>query len=474
VAPPDGSGHTARTCPLRQTLCRRSLPIDHPFHEKGQCGNAKCVHLQLCGVCGVIGHQYGTQTYALDRWQVKNGRLLRKTCKRELDESDFVCVMMKDETVKNLVVNTQSFSAAAAEHGAERRRNVSRLRANTHAEGVGLGESIRLLQSNGSQASVLQGSNKVAFDALVEFRGEGAVAANRRAANAVESDVDGGDDEDVTEDEDDDSAMALEKQQLKHGRKNNSGQRGPPGGRIGLYAAAVSKGKGKSPAKSPQRSIISKGKAKMAKAGRLYATPEPETAAASPDSLWPTGTRAAFSAQMPFFYDKVFGSSPPLRVAHLVIEQMCHCPVADADPELAAVLIKGALESHIRGYSLMSGTLSAAQVADWLCSAMPPTMRPALLSSIALAVETLVRRKSKESAADVPAQQQSRVGSASGHTQPAPQPAPQPAVASASARQPGLVVMNVDATEGGVGAAAGVAADISEGESEPHRGRSEV
>jgi len=319
---------------------------------------------------------------------------------------------------------------------------------------------------------MLHGCNRVAFDALVEFRREGAVAANRRVANAVESDDDAGDDADVTEDEDGDSAVAWEKQQRQHGIKNKSRHRGPPGGRIGLYAAAVSKGRGKAPAKSnsPQRGINGKGKAKMATDGRLYATPEPETVAASPESLWPTGTRAAFSAHMPFFYEKAFNSSPPLRVAHLVIEQMCHCSVADADPELAAALIQGALELHIRGYSLMSGTLSTAQVADWLCSAMPPTMRPALLSSIALVVETLVRHKSKESAAGFTAHQQSRNGSASGHTQPAPEP-----VATAScARAQGLVVMDVDATQVGVGAAAIVEAGITDGESEPLRGRSDM
>jgi len=465
VAPPDGSGHTARTCPLRQTLCRHSLPADHPFHKKGQCGDAKCIHLKLCGVCGLTGHQYGTQTYALDRWQLKDGRLLRKTCKRDLDESDFVCVMMKDETVKNLVDNTQSVSAAASEMGAERRRNVSRLRANTCAAGVGLGESIKLLQSNGSQASVLHGSNKVAFDALVENRDEGAVKANRRAANAVESDVDGGDDVGATEDEstdNEDRNSAVAKQHS--GRGSRKGQRGPPGGRMGLYAAAISKAK--SPAKAPQRSTKGKGKAKAQKTGQstVYPLPENETVAVNPDSLWPTGTRGAFSAEMPFFYDKAFGSSTPLRVAHMVIEQMCHCPVADADPELASALIKGALATHVRGYSLMSGTLSAAQVAEWLCSGMPPTLQPALLSSVALAVETLVRRKGKLAASPT-AQQQSRLGSASGETEPA----------AAAARARGSVVMDVDALQEYAGGAAATTADTTDDSaSAPVRGPSDT
>jgi len=448
------------------------LPATHPFHEKGQCGDLKCIHRKLCGACGLLGHQYGTQTYALDRWQLKDGRLLRKTCKRDLDASDFVCVMMKDETVKNLVDNTQSVSAVASEMGAERRRNVSRLRGNTHAEGVGLSESIRLLQTNGSQASVLHGSNKVAFDALVENRDAGTVEANRRAANAVESEVDGSDDDGATEDEstehEDRNGAAAMQQLQQSGKNNRNGQRGPPGGRIGLYAAAISKGKGKSPAKSPQRSSKGKGPAKTGNTGQSTAFPLPEckSVAVNPDSLWPIGTRESFSSLMPFFYDKAFGSSTPLRVAHLVIEQMCQCPVADADAELATSLIKGALDSHVRGYSLMSGTLSAAQVADWLCSGMPPTLRPALLSSVALAVETLVRRKS-ETVASSSAQRQSRLGSASGDTQ--------AVAAAARARPPVSVVMDVDAVQEGVGGAADTTADTTDGNgSAPLRGPSDA
>jgi len=170
-------------------MCRSSVRADHPFHQKDQCGDTKCIHIKLCGVCGLVGNPYGTQTYALDLRHLKDGRLLHKTCKRNLDGSVFVYVMMKDDAVMNLVDNTQCVLTADSEIGAWRRRNVSRLWANTRAQGVGIGESIRMLKSNGSQASVVQGNKKVAFEALVEVRDEGAVDANRRAANAAESDV---------------------------------------------------------------------------------------------------------------------------------------------------------------------------------------------------------------------------------------------------------------------------------------------
>jgi len=61
VSSPDGPMHNARSCPLRQTQCRRSLPEGHPFREPGQCVSALCVHKEKCNTCGVTGHLCGTQ-----------------------------------------------------------------------------------------------------------------------------------------------------------------------------------------------------------------------------------------------------------------------------------------------------------------------------------------------------------------------------------------------------------------------------
>jgi len=99
-------------------MCRRGFPADQPLHQKGQCGDSKCIHLKICGVRGLPGNQYGTHTYELDRWQLKDGRLLSTTCKRDLEESDVVCVMIRNDNFKNLVDNTHCFSAAASEMGA--------------------------------------------------------------------------------------------------------------------------------------------------------------------------------------------------------------------------------------------------------------------------------------------------------------------------------------------------------------------
>jgi len=41
-----------------------------------------------------------------------------------------------------------------------------------------------------------------------------------------------------------------------------------------------------------------------------------------------------------------------------MLENMCQCPMGDVDEELGRMIIKGAVESHVRGYTLSSGTLS--------------------------------------------------------------------------------------------------------------------
>lgn len=85
----------------------------------------------------------------------------------------------------------------------------------------------------------------------------------------------------------------------------------------------------------------------------------------------------------------IWGTSP-VRIAHAVVAELYQCPFEDVDANIAGVVIKGASDSQVRGFMLTSGTLSSAQVAEWLCSAMSPPLRRASLSSIAYAVQRVV------------------------------------------------------------------------------------
>ena len=107
---------------------------------------------------------------------------------------------------------------------------------------------------------------------------------------------------------------------------------------------------------------------------------------------WPAGARGAFATPLPAFFSPTFAANPPAKIAHMMLENMCQCPMGDVDEELGGMIIKGAVESHVRGYTLASGTLSAAQVSEWLCAAMPGTMQASTLTPMARAVATVVDR----------------------------------------------------------------------------------
>jgi len=415
VAPADGASHTARTCPLKQTQCRRTLPEGHPFREVGQCVDLKCIHHKICGKCGLPGHLYGTQTFAPDRWQLnKKGGVVGKWCKRALDKTDFVCVLITPEAIQSLVNNSQSMSAAEGMERAERRVSVARLRGNVHDAKVDVDETMRVMETLGSKAAVLQGANKVAFSVLRQHAHEGSVAANQRAAQAVEGDVSDADassgdvaaDANATRasgDTDNDAGASAAADgdssgaDAFHEPKAVRMLRGATARRSKMYAAAIAKGRAERVAahglRPPTVDGKGKGRAKAESATRVPAGEKP-TAVPSfcvrKDDLWPRGTREIYAQPLAVFTNRDFGGLAPLQIAHRIIVQLCRCPVAEADQELSSYIIKGAVQSHLRGYTLTTGSLAPADVSEWLCSAMPATMRPALLSSIAFAVHLVV------------------------------------------------------------------------------------
>ena len=418
VAPADGTSHTARTCPLKQTQCRRTLPEGHPFREVGQCVDLKCIHHKICGKCGLPGHLYGTQTFAPDRWQLsKKGGVVPKWCKRELEKTDLVCVLITFEAIQSLVNNLQSMPAAKGVEGAQRRVSAARFRGNVHDANVDVVETVRVMETLGSEAAVLQGANKVTFSDLRQHAHEGSVAANQRAARAVEWDVSDADalsgdvdnvdanvDRDSRDAADDAGASAAAEgdgsgADAFHEPKAVRMPRGATARRFKIYAAAIAKGRAQRVAAHGLRipTVNGKGKGRANdKAGSATRVPAGEQPTAVPsfcvrkDDLWPRGTREIYAQPMAVFKNREIGGRPPLQIAHHIVVQLCRFPVAEADKKLAPYIIKGAVQSHLLGYTLTTGSLAPADVSEWQCSDMPATMRLALLSSIAFAVHLVV------------------------------------------------------------------------------------
>lgn len=100
------------------------------------------------------------------------------------------------------------------------------------------------------------------------------------------------------------------------------------------------------------------------------------------------------TALLPAFNSSTFFWLAPINIAHRVsLSMFCASDLGDTEARVTGLLIRGADLSHLRGLALASGTLCAAQVADWLCSGMPVEEQPSLLPSVAAAVQRLVREE---------------------------------------------------------------------------------
>jgi len=443
VSSPDGPTHNARTCPLKQTQCRRSLHEGHPFFEPGHCVSAGCVHKQKCNTCGITGHLYGTQALTTRRWKLnKNGRLVRKQTSEALKKEDFVCTLMTELSVKSMVDNSVSVSTAAAQDAHTRRVATSRLRGNVNAERLGIEETVRVMEGLGSEAALLQDQNKKGFKTLYANAHLGAVEANRLAASAAESSLDeatpppsDGEEDDLLSTPGVDGASPWSMgggsaNGLTQGGGPGVGSRGRSGGGSGLggrsssgrpkqqekserrllagrqsrtarYAAAVAKGQARSSRKSVGQKP-GKEKGKALRAGAASASAEPidvDAAADGPDLQdWPFNTRARFETNLPVFFSPRFSGTPPLRIAHAVVSELYQCPFEEVDSDMAGIVVKGAIDSQVRGFTLTSGTLCAAQVAEWLCAAMTQALRFVTLPSMALAILCVVEKEAAAAA----------------------------------------------------------------------------
>ena len=417
---PSLKGHTARTCPLQQTECRRSLPADHVFSEKGQCLRGNCVHDKTCTSCGKAGHQYGTQALTPTRWRInKAGKLVRKQTQKPLSKQDFVCSKMTALSIQSLINNAQSTASAVGHAEFERRASVSRLRGNVVSGALNVDQTIRVMQGIDSDAALFQGRNKPVFKAMVEHAHLGAIAAGRKAAPAVESDVEssGSDLDDLGAYDSDNAAEVEERDAAAPASRKSYGKadkairvhRGGCADRVADYASAVVKGRrgrwprGKSTSASKPEPKSS-GPISPSKGGKKKCSvqshgdssdEEAVDGSAAGRSDWPIGTREPFTKNLPVFVSARFGATPPVQVAHRVLEQLTHSRIEEVELSLSSAMIKSALDKHVRGYLLTSGTLSAALVSEWLCSSMPRAMRCAMLFSVAFAVQEVVQRESR-------------------------------------------------------------------------------
>jgi len=176
--------------------------------------------------------------------------------------------------------------------------------------------------------------------------------------------------------------------------------------RTDRYAAAIAKSqRPSSPSLGLRQGTSGKGKARSGSNGGTSTAPidvdglEDTHMPVGQVNGWPEATRARFERKLPVFVSPTFGGKPPVRIAHAVVVELYLCPIKDVDAEMAGVAVKGACDSQVRGFMLTSGTLSSAQVSEWLCSAMSAALRPATLPGMAYAVQRVVDNAVAEAAA---------------------------------------------------------------------------
>jgi len=195
--------------------------------------------------------------------------------------------------------------------------------------------------------------------------------------------------------------------------------------RTDRYAAAIAKSQRQRPSPATVRSKKvggGKSKASRSKNGGASSAPidvddmeDPQSGLVLDDG-WPDKTRARFESTLPTFVSPRFGGNPPVRIAHAFLAELFQCRLEDVDADIAGVVNKRALHSQVRGFTLTSGTLSSAQVSEWLCSAMPSALRRASLPSIPYAVQRVVNTASAEATVGVGAGRADAVAVASSAT----------------------------------------------------------
>ncbi|KAK1862341.1 hypothetical protein I4F81_004915 [Pyropia yezoensis] len=395
VGPPS---HDARRCPLSERLCRHSLPIDHEFFLASPCMTHNCVCKKVCTTCYAVGHQTQTQSFVSDRWRMGDGgAITRKTPRRGVEVQDFACPKMTVGLMNILIQGAKTSATNSAVRRSEMDAAAVRLRQNSLQSGLGdLKDVVVVLEAQGSPAALLEGANRPAFDALTAGIDDGAVTANLRAAAAmedqtglepVETSVGGAMSAALSTDEGEpsprpsriqDYAAAIARQRTRAGMPSRAASR-----KEGLAATRTPRPVSASPGPQPLR----RSRAVLRSLGHNVDGPVEPVEEPTP-SAWPAGTREAFSSPLPHFFSASFSRLSPVLVAHRVsLSLFCASDLEGADGRLTAFFVGGATRFHVRGFVLLSGSVSAAQVADWLCCDIPSDEQPSMLPSVAAAVQ---------------------------------------------------------------------------------------
>jgi len=386
VAGPGEKGHNARSCVLKDFMCRRGLPESDVFYQAGQCLREDCVHTLKCSVCHLRGHQEMTQKLRPERWVITNGVIKRRRKSAVVTRADFACPLLKDQALQDFLNNARGASAAAAQAKKDPQA-VSRLTANTYQAKLSMSDAAELMIQGGSTAANLHAANRDHFRSLTKHAGAGGVEAALQAAASAESSLH---DRAVSADTSGDlqSATSHEPRAFRRpltARKEIRHYQSIQVDRARRHAAALCKSRTKArhgPSRSSHGDAVA-----------------PHAVAALP--AWPPGARASFQEPLPSFCLPSVASLAPAAIAKLVIEGVWQCPMGNVEPELSSDILTGAVFSELRGVMLVSSGSTPALVAELLCCKMGRMRQQSLLTVIAAWVRDFVKSKAAEASPSV-------------------------------------------------------------------------
>ncbi|KAK1864373.1 hypothetical protein I4F81_006921 [Pyropia yezoensis] len=185
-------GHTAKKCVLKEFVCKRSLPTDHPLRTPGECLIETCIHNAVCTVCNVKGHRVMTLTYSPSRWMWSPERtLVRARRQTPLKLDDFACALLTQQALDAFMESVQSEAGAASQARQTAADTVSRIQANLFQANLPVRAAADLMASSGSRAASVHPDNAANYAALLANADRGAVAAGFSGAEAAEGPMEG-------------------------------------------------------------------------------------------------------------------------------------------------------------------------------------------------------------------------------------------------------------------------------------------
>lgn len=371
-------GHTAKKCVLKEFVCKRSLPTDHPLRTPGECLIETCIHNAVCTVCNVKGHRVMTLTYSPSRWMWSPERtLVRARRQTPLKLDDFACALLTQQALDAFMESVQSEAGAASQARQTAADTVSRIQANLFQANLPVRAAADLMASSGSRAASVHPDNAANYAALLANADRGAVAADFSGAEAAEGPMEGPRlprDLSTSDEDEEDFSSAATGGSVPRTPRAVRAHRDAVEGMSSVRAGRVSK---------ETRRMWDEAAAQRSAMSGAAAPVGGDERGGGGGGGWVGDIPSDFSRRLPSLRMPAIARLPPSEVARLVLEGVSCVPLAEVEVGLRRDIERGAQHAMVRGLMLVSSGCTPAFIAERLCSRMDGPQRTSMLPVVA-------------------------------------------------------------------------------------------